>query len=401
MACIDRQRALLAAAGRLYERYQAASQPIPFNIFTVLRKASDEVHLHSRFLHALLDHRDQETGERENLRDFIDSVAGVPEISLDGARVAREKNHIDLLIEGKNEAVVIENKIYARDQEQQLLRYHDALVSSGAYDDSAVHLCYLTLFGTEPEAQSTGSLRERVTLLSYRDNLPKWLRSCQRRAFDEPFLRDSIAQYIELVRRLTGTDQNGTYMNKLKALLMRDDNMVVARGLVQAYTETHIDLVHLLWCEDANTIGDRIPDLHRDPDYVRNASRDDVRKTVAGLQHFQSGLHYRVADGIWIVIAATTNLWYGIHCDEEDFPREHQLLKALCAHLGGFPDCDNTSPGYVWHEPALNLRTPTEETLAILNSADRRNALADTITKELTPLWTKLKDDGFHDPNTG
>ena len=66
-------RQLLADVARIYER--VANRPEPFNVFAVLRSASDEVNLHSRFLQAVLDHTDPQSGRRDNLREFVSHVA--------------------------------------------------------------------------------------------------------------------------------------------------------------------------------------------------------------------------------------------------------------------------------------------------------------------------------------
>ena len=61
---------LLKEAEVLYERHRAGRRD-PFNVFTALRSPSDEVNLHSRFLHALLDHRKPGDGQRRaNLEGF-------------------------------------------------------------------------------------------------------------------------------------------------------------------------------------------------------------------------------------------------------------------------------------------------------------------------------------------
>ena len=168
---VKRHSSLLGATARLYERHRA-NRPKPFNVFTVLRSASDEVNLHSRFLHALLEHVDPSSGRRENLERFLRCVAGASDFSLADARVEREADNVDLLIANGRQAVVVENKIWARDQDRQLQRYRDALVGQG-YDDAEIRLLYLTPYGHAPEAQSAGEISEdRIHRVSYRDDLP-------------------------------------------------------------------------------------------------------------------------------------------------------------------------------------------------------------------------------------
>ena len=82
----ERHSDLLGAAARLYERHRS-NRPRLFNIFAVLRSASDEVNLHSRFLHALLDVVDPLSGKRENLEEFVREVAQAADCGVASARV--------------------------------------------------------------------------------------------------------------------------------------------------------------------------------------------------------------------------------------------------------------------------------------------------------------------------
>ena len=106
-------KTLLKQADQWYQMYEAGRSD-PFNVFSVLRKESDEVNLHSRFLAALLDHRKWRHAPRENLKDFLEKfVEG--KFEDDGATVDREHDDIDILIANKKtkQAVAIENKINA------------------------------------------------------------------------------------------------------------------------------------------------------------------------------------------------------------------------------------------------------------------------------------------------
>ena len=75
----DNYRLLLLKATLLYERHEAGRRD-PFNVFSVLRSGHDEVNLHSRFLHALLDYRQPSDEHRENLEDFLRSIVGIDKL---------------------------------------------------------------------------------------------------------------------------------------------------------------------------------------------------------------------------------------------------------------------------------------------------------------------------------
>ena len=168
-------RLLLEKAAHVYDRHEAGRRE-PFNVFSVLRSEHDEVNLHSRFLAALLDHRQSPGQSRENLADFLQRLE-ISGFDHDGASVDREWNNIDLLIrdQASMKAVIIENKIWATDQPQQLARYAEQMRE---YDR---HVLYLTPDGREASEDSAGGIAYRC--ISYKSDLRptsrpsvRWLR---------------------------------------------------------------------------------------------------------------------------------------------------------------------------------------------------------------------------------
>ena len=275
-------RDLLHETARLHERL-CANRPEPFNVFTALRSASDEVNLHSRFLYALLDHVDPTSRERENLKAFLYEVVHANDFNSEYAQVEREANHIDLLMRNKHQAVIVENKIRAGDRDLQLQDYRDDLVRRG-FADVDIRIVYLTPDGREPDTQSRGEIPvEKVVLVSYRDEIHDWLIGCQRRAFNQPGLRESIAQYIHLLRRLTNTDNKGEYMSELKELLKLDDNLVLASQLSRALVHAEAALVRRFYREVDQTLHEKIEDLPEvDPDWAHLMEEEATRKCITG-----------------------------------------------------------------------------------------------------------------------
>lgn len=153
----EKYDALLNVTRLLCEAYDFG-RPKPFNLFTVLRSSHDEVNLHSRFLTALLRHRNIRSKNRENLKDFVETVLRIDgQLDFSKASVDRESDHIDILITfGNQQAIVIENKIYHHDEDRQLYRYWK---TAKTRDFKEIHLVYLTLDGRPPSDSSIGSLR--------------------------------------------------------------------------------------------------------------------------------------------------------------------------------------------------------------------------------------------------
>ena len=106
----DAFRLLLEKAARLHDRHEAGRREA-FNVFSVLRSEDDEVNLHSRFLAALLDHRQSPGEPRENLEDFLDWLK-IHNVDHDRVTVDREWNNIDIVIcdQFSMQAIIIEKR---------------------------------------------------------------------------------------------------------------------------------------------------------------------------------------------------------------------------------------------------------------------------------------------------
>ena len=94
-----------------------------FNIFTTLLDKSDEVRLHSRFLHFLLN----PLGDHGQGTLFLDLFLIECDLHdyfsfAENCRVYKEYRNIDLYMTDGDRHIIIENKIYASDQELQIQR---------------------------------------------------------------------------------------------------------------------------------------------------------------------------------------------------------------------------------------------------------------------------------------
>ena len=392
-ATVDACRLLLLEAGRRYERHEAG-RPQPFNVFSVLRKETDEVHLHSRFLRALLDYRRLPDSPRRNLADFLETFLPSEELHLDPdrARVDREFEHIDILIrdESSRHAVIIENKIEAGDQDRQLQRYDEELEERY----TRRHLLYLTLDGHAPSDDSAGDLD--LQCVSYKDLRP-WLQRCQERACDEPELRESIAQYEHLVARLTGMDQSEEYMTALKALLQENGHLVLVHDLNAAMTEARIALLCKLWEEIDSQVEDKIHDPPERSEQYTDITEDRIRRFVTYQRGYQNhGLCYVLGPCSWLEIMVDNSIWYGVSCDRKENEAVHDRFKKELEGHGGSSD-RRWCPWYRYHptDDPLNLKNPTREQLRILASEQERRRYVADLVAGVGELWKRIKDKGL------
>ena len=393
-------KSLLAKAAGLYKKHEAG-RPEPFNVFSILNIENDEVK-HSRFLHSLLDHQKPGEEAKANLKDFLQNVAE-KDFTQSSVTVERESDYIDILITNDKQAVVIENKIWARDQPKQLQRYHRTLKDKG-YSD--IHLLYLTLHGHVPSEDSAGTLDYKP--ISYKDDLRPWLERCQQRAYDEPELRESVAQYRQLVRKLTGTDYAGVYMEALKKLCLEDNNLVLVRDLQEAMIGARICLLTKLWREIESALGEELSDLppktsgyiaeDRRMQSCSDISESKITEFVRNQKNYKyHGLHYglyyddEATVDTWLSVEVEHRIYFGVICLDEN--RYNKLKKKLNQEVGS----GKSYKWWPWYKGTgnLDLRDPTRDDLKLLSNEAERKKYAEGIARGLKPVWGVLKEHGF------
>ena len=154
---------------------------------------------------------------------------------------------IDILVESKSShyGLIIENKIYAGDQDKQLTRYDN--YGKKTFGADRYLLVYLTLFGSEASEGSTakGNAKEVDYLcLSYAEDILRWLEQCVRLADNKPLVRESLNQYIRTIKQLTYQDMNQENIQEIIDLAVDHPEVVdilsskrgaIAQGIREKY----------------------------------------------------------------------------------------------------------------------------------------------------------------------
>ncbi|OBT07870.1 hypothetical protein A9264_05215 [Vibrio sp. UCD-FRSSP16_10] len=226
-------------------------KPDSYNLFTVLRSKSDEVRLHSRFLADLLNPNGKHGLNDIPLKRLLDETLKIDVLkgSYDfDVKVEHQNIDIFLVNQITKQAIIIENKIYANDQDQQLLRYY-LIAEEEGYED--INVAYLTLNGDSPDQCSIegkfGSLKKKPILLSYREDINVWIQRIIEKSAQMPALRESLIQYIDILRELTGMSNNREYIQALKKLLIDTNCIDVVDNLQEAHNELKLDSQVVFW----------------------------------------------------------------------------------------------------------------------------------------------------------
>jgi len=147
-----------------------------------------------------------------------------------------EGGYIDILLSAKNGAsIIIENKIYANDQKGQLRRYYN-------FKKDAI-LIYLTLDGKQANNETTFNDRypgDQITpvCISYKKFIIDWLEKCKKDAVNHPTLRETITQYIYLLKELTHQTTNQFMKNDVVNLIAQNSDFIRSAQEIWANQET-------------------------------------------------------------------------------------------------------------------------------------------------------------------
>jgi hypothetical protein len=220
-----------------YERVLAHPTGQQFNLFNVIGSCEET---HSRLLAELLNPKGSHGQGAVFLEHFIKVVKSGKSVEITdygNVKVEREVcipsvtdgdgGRIDILIrEGNDPRIIIENKIYADEQKYQLNRYEDFA------RDAAI--IFLTLYEHQPQNLRDGKKPTHLICISYKEHILGWLKACQREAVAAPLVREAIAQYIGLIRKITNqTTSDDMSQEIINAVLSGKDTLKAYFTLVE------------------------------------------------------------------------------------------------------------------------------------------------------------------------
>jgi len=383
---------LLEKVGSLRYKYSLLKNESSFNLFEILRKTDDEVHLHSRFIAELLDVKGAHKLGDTFLRLFIDCL----DLKDSGygncmeSKVAYEKyigeinesktegGRIDIIIEKiGNFPIIIENKIHADDQDNQLLRYYN-------YNKQA-KLFYLTLHGDEPSEKSLGGMNsELVQLLSYKSDISGWLTKCIEKTAKHPGLREAIVQYQNLISDLTGSSTSMEERLELIQLLSINDNILSAQKIAENWVHVKWHTEFDFWnCfqriieeNSAYKVLDRQKFSNKLLDVVIHKSRN--RNPWYGLT-IKIG-NYKDTVLYLMVERGFDDLYYGIKGGDKEMMSE--IANAISSL-----DMSNSShhwAGVKYFDPKINFESFSNKTTLALCNPEKRE-------QKVSEMWNEMK----------
>ena len=241
-----------------------------FNVFSVMNMEHNEVYTHSAIIGELLNPNGSHSQGDVFLKLFIEvikesfnSKEDIIELDHFGPLV-KDKicertisignnwdnvtgGRIDLIVEDHNQILIIENKIYAIDQPYQMIRYKNYADTKSSKKS---FLFYLTLDGKDLKEQEEPYIQNDITItgsnfkydkkneydnlkinyvhhclyypISFKKHIKNWIEKCLEKTHSLPIIRETLIQYLHLIKKLTNQTTNNTKTMEIIEILKKN-----------------------------------------------------------------------------------------------------------------------------------------------------------------------------------
>ena len=257
-----------------------------YNLLTTVLKVDDEVRLHSRMIHSLLNINGSHYQNTLFLENFLEILElNDFQLNINNVKVYIEYHDIDIYITDGIKHIILENKIWAKDQPCQIIKYiniikeeNELVVDEGKIptiedmyvlyltpnnkkvsDEHKLNDGYIFFNGNEQKLEECSAKTNTKRLvknglknyqvkykkITYKYEIKKWLKECKDEVQNITNLNEAIQQYIDVVDKI-----NGKYKGKvkrMKELLLKDNNLKLAIELEQAIIESKIEIQIKFW----------------------------------------------------------------------------------------------------------------------------------------------------------
>ena len=378
-----------------------------FNIFSILRNEYDEVNLHSKFIVELIKNK---TYGYKFLILFLKKIGidffEIKDYQVFGEYTVKNNGRIDILIKIyskiEKKVIVLENKIYAEDQFQQLKRYYDSMVREG-YKDKEIEIVYLTLFGQAPSEESILGLKgKNIIEISYKNEIIEWIEELIKEVAQNPIMRETLVQYKKLLEKLTNSEEKD-FMKELKEMiLLNQEYLNIAWKLPDIVESIKVDLQLKFWQKLEEKLDVSLkekgflkenslpfPNHHYSKENIEKFYRNMKKNRWFGLMYFIKEIENRRK--LYLRIEVEENIYYGFRIidnlnnfnqNDKDDLFEKEMLKLK------FQRTENwLGWKYIYNlenkEQRLNLKNMNNEVASVLNDDKKLDNLILGIEKDI------------------
>ena len=199
-----------------------------YNLLSIIEKDRDEAHVHSKVIYSLLSQNWGKIDKETFLTLFLKEIGIEDEIIYNEKwEVSREKvfdldtikGRLDFEIKSKDYIYIIEMKIDAGDQPEQLMRYQ----KFAKEQHKKYKIFYLTLDGHNASKKSVGEedseeiKKVEYTNISFKEEILNWLEKCLDLVKGKENKSACINQYIASINKILGEKNTKIKDNILKS----------------------------------------------------------------------------------------------------------------------------------------------------------------------------------------
>ena len=230
-----------------------------YNIFTLFHGFSDEVNLHSNFIASLLDPNGDHYKGDLFLKLFLE-MCGIDDFSIDTSRatVFKEFKHIDIYISDGKKHIILENKVYAKDQPTQIARYIETIKGEGAKEsdrvkDEDICVLYLHPDGKLPDNQSFGDYHTRLLgenpsikfkVINYDKEILEWIDKCKNEVSNLTDLNVFLSQYKDVIEMIYDRYKRIDKMETANLVEIFKENYTAVSEIANNYQEMRKKIIY-------------------------------------------------------------------------------------------------------------------------------------------------------------
>ena len=240
-----------------------------YNIFTLFHGFNDEVNLHSNFIASLLDPNGDHYKGDLFLKLFFE-MCGIDDFSIDTSRatVFKEFKHIDIYISDGKKHIILENKVYAKDQPTQIARYIETIKGEGAKEsdrvkDEDICVLYLHPDGKLPDNQSFGDYHTRLLgenpsikfkVISYGKEILEWIDKCKNEVSNLTDLNVFLSQYKDVIEMIYDRYKRIDKMETANLVEIFKENYTAVSEIANNYQEMRKKIIYSFFSNAAKIL---------------------------------------------------------------------------------------------------------------------------------------------------
>ena len=275
-----------------------------YNLLSIIEKDRDEAHVHSKVIYSLLSQNWGKIDKETFLTLFLKEIGIEDEIIYNEKwEVSREKvfdldtikGRLDFEIKSKDYIYIIEMKIDAGDQPEQLMRYQ----KFAKEQHKKYKIFYLTLDGHNASKKSIGeeeNLEENqkveYTNISFKEEILNWLENCLKLVEGKENKLACINQYIASINKILGEKETKIKDNILKSV----KDIKTAITIYEKLNENLQKVLESFFEELNKKLKNKLKDITPKPIYNESYIKDYYNYTLDKIPQDYPGLYIVLAE---------------------------------------------------------------------------------------------------------